>query len=98
MSIKYFAPEYYKEFECIGSACEASCCDYPWQITVDKKHYKKIKNAFSESTTAKIKLDKFIKKIKKSNDLIVTDFVYATTTQDSKGRCSFLNSEKLEIK
>lgn len=35
-------PKYMAEFGCIGSECEASCCSYPWKITVDAETHARI--------------------------------------------------------
>ena len=43
-------PEYYKQFQCIGGACEDTCCA-GWNITVDKptyQKYKKVKEIYYE--------------------------------------------------
>lgn len=37
---KVLSIDYYKDFECIGSKCEDSCCK-DWRITIDKKTYSK---------------------------------------------------------
>lgn len=40
--LKALVPEYLKDFTCIGSTCEETCCKN-WKITVDKETYKKYK-------------------------------------------------------
>jgi lysine-N-methylase len=37
-----FTPVFYKDFECIGSACENHCCHH-WSVTVDRETFKKYK-------------------------------------------------------
>lgn len=42
--MRYYYPDYFKDFVCIGGkACPDSCC-HIWQITVDKKTLRKYKN------------------------------------------------------
>ena len=58
---KYFQPEYVKNFQCKGQACDAYCCKN-WAITIDKKTYKKYshikpKSAAQEITRKIIKND-----------------------------------------
>ena len=46
--MEYLYPDYYGDFHCIASACEATCCA-GWQIAVDEKSlekYKKVKGSF----------------------------------------------------
>lgn len=38
------APRYLKQFQCTGSDCPDTCCA-GWTVTVDKTHYKKLRNA-----------------------------------------------------
>ena len=40
--LKALVPQYLKDFTCIGSNCEETCCKN-WKITVDKETYKKYK-------------------------------------------------------
>ena len=37
--MKYTTPTFYKEFKCIGGACEDSCCDN-WEIDLDDESLK----------------------------------------------------------
>ena len=78
-------PKYYQRFQCIGSACEDTCCGH-YRVNVDHKSMKfllyksKIKsdivNVFEATVTAE-------PKVKKS-------FVL-----DHNGKCPLLNEEKL---
>ena len=36
-----FIPEYYRQFQCIGGACEDTCCQ-GWTVDVDKTSYKRL--------------------------------------------------------
>lgn len=40
MRYKILKPQYFDKFKCIGSNCEDTCCK-GWDITIDKKTYKK---------------------------------------------------------
>ena len=37
-------PTFYNDFSCSGGDCKLNCCDYYWDIAIDKKTYKKYKN------------------------------------------------------
>ena len=37
--MRYTTPAFYREFKCIGGACEDSCCDY-WEIDLDDESLK----------------------------------------------------------
>ncbi|GAA0082205.1 MULTISPECIES: flagellin lysine-N-methylase [Clostridium] len=81
-------PEYVKSFNCIGSACEDSCC-IGWKVDLDKKTYlayKKIKNS---------ELKPIIKKMVNRKHNQKSDEAYGNIIMDSKGRCPFLNEKNL---
>jgi lysine-N-methylase len=40
---------YMTRFRCVGPACADSCCTGSWRITVDERHYKKLKAAMDGS-------------------------------------------------
>jgi len=94
MEMKLIAPTYFKKFKCIGSECEANCCDHPWKIDVNKIHYEKIKSDFSEKGKEKL-FDRVFKKQISNDSLIVTDATFGYIKQCSDGGCEFLNSDKL---
>lgn len=52
--VTVLAPLYFKNFECIGSSCEDTCCK-DWSISIDKKTYEKYR-----------KIDEIAKKSKKT--------------------------------
>ena len=39
----YTVPEYYNQFQCLASACPATCCA-GWQIVIDEKTQEKYRN------------------------------------------------------
>ena len=92
--MKILAAKYFKEFKCIASECEASCCDYPWTISVDQKHYKKIRKFYSNSKKDKEEFKKNISRIKMT-DISKEKLNYAKTNQSSSGTCNFLDNDKL---
>ncbi|MBE5923268.1 MAG: hypothetical protein E7271_02220 [Lachnospiraceae bacterium] len=62
--MKYTTPTFYKEFKCIGGACEDSCCDN-WEIDLDDeslKFYMSQKGEFGKRMKActKVKEKQFI--------------------------------------
>ncbi|WP_163193084.1 flagellin lysine-N-methylase [Clostridium thermarum] len=78
--MKIRVPDYFKEFKCIGSQCEDTCCA-GWEIVIDDKTYKKYKRVDGEF--GKRLRDKIIRKNGEN--------IFAL-----KGRnCEFLNERKL---
>ncbi|MFF2093253.1 flagellin lysine-N-methylase [Paenibacillus sp. NPDC058174] len=47
-TLTYLTPEYIKQFQCIGSACEDTCCSL-WEISIDKDTYEKYQNVADPS-------------------------------------------------
>lgn len=43
MEVTALKPDYYEKFKCIGSKCNISCCNYNWNIAIDKETYQKYK-------------------------------------------------------
>ncbi|MCT4663304.1 MAG: flagellin lysine-N-methylase [Tissierellales bacterium] len=81
-------PTYIKNFKCIGSACEDSCCE-GWRVDLDKKTYKKYKKI---KTGPLKKL--FEAKIKRYHGKY-TDKKFGKIDMDTKGRCPFLDGDNL---
>lgn len=75
----YKYPDYYKEFNCIGGKCEATCCA-GWEIVVDEESLEKYDDVKGE----------FGKRLR--NSINYTEEVFL---QDDKKRCAFLNNEDL---
>jgi lysine-N-methylase len=42
-------PQYMIDFQCIGGACEANCCNSDWKIYLDRKCYHQLKEALDHS-------------------------------------------------
>jgi len=81
-------PQYMKEFTCIGSACEDTCCN-GWKVSVDQNTYKKYKK------TSDLELKPLLEKniTRERSQPSVT--AYAKIKMDESGRCSFLSEENL---
>jgi lysine-N-methylase len=74
-------PTSYSNFQCIGAACEDTCCE-GWGVFVDKMTFQKYQTCSDSQLGAKLKELVTIKPV--GNDLM-----YATI-QSPGGRCSFL--------
>ncbi|WP_155274921.1 flagellin lysine-N-methylase [Clostridium novyi] len=85
---KMLTPLYTKEFKCIGSECEDSCC-IGWNITIDKNTFKNYKKVINKEF--KSKLEKYIKRNRHS----INQYDYARIKLLDNARCPFLNNEKL---
>lgn len=81
-------PKYMKEFTCIGSECEDSCC-IGWQVTLDRKTFKAYRN-LRDSQLSK-SLQQGMKRIK--ND--ASEENYGSFIMDQNGRCPMLNEQNL---
>ena len=77
-------PTYYKDFQCIGGACEASCCNRLWRIVIDKNTYTKYRN--SKDPIFREKVDSCVKRIRKTaGDRQYAEFVL----EKGSGKCPF---------
>lgn len=81
-------PQYLRQFSCIGSSCEDTCCA-GWTVTVDRKTYKKYSRVLDPQL--KPLLDKQIKRNRKN----VNDENYAKIEFTPEGSCSLLSPDKL---
>ncbi|WP_153980132.1 flagellin lysine-N-methylase [Paenibacillus xylanilyticus] len=82
-------PTYMKNFSCIGSACEDSCC-VGWRVTLDKKTFKNYKN-LKHPVLGK-KLNDSMKRIKNGTS---SDSQYAYFVMDDHKRCPMLEESGL---
>ncbi|OAB42940.1 flagellin lysine-N-methylase [Paenibacillus glacialis] len=80
-------PSYMQKFNCIGSACEDTCCA-GWQVTIDKNTYKKYNKVRSELKSA---LDNHVKRNRTSK----SSEDYAKIVLNSELSCPMLNDKKL---
>lgn len=80
-SMRYYYPDYFKDFKCVGGmACPDSCC-HIWQITVDRKtlkKYKTVKGPLGKRMAEKID--------PKTGDIC---------SHGDENRCEFLNDDNL---
>lgn len=83
------APTYFYEFQCIGSACEDTCCA-GWNISIDKKTYKSYKN--EKNILLK---DLFKKNIVRNKHTKHPEFDYGKFEMDSEHKCTMLTEDHL---
>lgn len=81
-------PEYLKQFACIGSRCEDSCC-VGWRVTVDEATYKKYTKVNDESLTP------LLTKQVTRNRSNPNPASYAKIKMKGNGHCPFLSEEML---
>ncbi|KAI3345916.1 hypothetical protein FDB55_06255 [Clostridium botulinum] len=81
-------PQYVKNFECIGSKCEDSCC-IGWMIGVDRKTYKKYKKLKNSELSFKIK-----RYISRNRSKFQGEHDYAKIKLENN-LCPFLDKNKL---
>jgi len=82
-------PEYMSRFNCIGGACEDSCC-HGWRVSVDKKTFLKYRSVKDKELQAM--LDQHIKRERKED--VKSDDAYARVGL-MNGRCPFLDAQSL---
>lgn len=81
-------PQYMRQFTCIGSDCEDSCC-IGWHVSIDKTTYKKY--AKVRDRELRLKLDKAIIR----NRASTSPETYAEIKFENSPRCPLLTEEKL---
>ena len=81
-------PTYYKEFQCIGSACEDTCCA-GWKVTVDKKTFQN----YRETNHPVMK--ELLKKNVTRNRSNSSTHDYARIRMNDKGACTLLDDQGL---
>nr|WP_317356888.1 flagellin lysine-N-methylase [uncultured Tyzzerella sp.] len=85
----FLQPTYYKDFQCSGSNCNLNCCNYNWNITIDKDTYLKYRNV-KEPKDFLEKLNKYVKRNRNSKGKLD----YAKLVQiDIKSTINFTNIE-----
>lgn len=89
MKTKYYqlTPQYMKNFKCIGSTCEDTCCS-GWNIPIDEKTYKKYKKI--KNLKYKKLISSSIKRVKS-----VTNGTIEKIVIEKDCSCPFLNEDKL---
>ncbi|KML23273.1 hypothetical protein VL10_12940 [Leclercia adecarboxylata] len=83
---KIITPTFYSRFKCSGPDCIDNCCKH-WNITIDKKTYKKYQNSQHEK----------IRTFAKNNIIMLSkgSSMYSRVRLDKTGTCPMLNEEKL---
>lgn len=81
-------PQYMRDFSCIGSACEDSCCS-GWKVTIDEDTYKKYNRVRDKDLTFILQ-----KKVTR-NRSNPSQKNYAKIKMEGDGSCPFLDTEKL---
>ncbi|KWX80522.1 hypothetical protein AMQ84_03540 [Paenibacillus riograndensis] len=82
MQKEYLTPQYIRQFQCTGAACEDTCCSL-WEITIDRSTYEKYKQIPDASLHEEI--NKNLVRNKKSIES------YASFKMNQKtGNCSML--------
>ncbi|MCR8844815.1 flagellin lysine-N-methylase [Paenibacillus sp. SC116] len=79
-------PSYMRKFECIGGACEDTCCS-GWSITLDKKSYKSYKKTKSKDLKSRMQ-----GKIEKTPEFLHSDRSYAYFKMDENERCPMITT------
>lgn len=90
MTVQYktLVPQYLKEFSCIGSAYEDTCCS-GWRINIDQTTYKKYKKVRDPKWRAQF--DQQVKRNRENPD----EDRYAYLELDEHKNCTFLSEERL---
>lgn len=81
-------PEYMKQFHCIGSTCEDSCC-VGWRVSIDKATYLKYKKTNNKE------LKPIFEKMVNRKHNKKSDESYGKIRMESDGRCPFLDENFL---
>lgn len=81
-------PEYFEDFECIGSDCEDTCC-HQWKIIVDRNTYRHYQ------TITDPELQPVIKEFLKPNTREQNAGNFGFIKLNSQQRCPFLSTENL---
>lgn len=86
---KVLAPDYLREFHCLGNACEDNCCVGYWKIFVDKGTWLKYRK-LPPSPLKKLMEKRIVRNRKQSNDEN-----YSKINFQGEYQCPFLNQERL---
>ncbi|MFT4412560.1 flagellin lysine-N-methylase [Fredinandcohnia humi] len=81
-------PHYFKNFSCIGSNCEDTCCS-GWRITIDKRTYERYQQL--EDGNLKASLKQYMRKIEEKP----SKEQFAELTLDTESYCPLLNKDRL---
>ena len=82
-------PQYMKQFHCIGSACEDSCC-VGWRVDIDHDTYKKYQEVRDEELAPLLD-----KNVTRNRSASKSEASYAKVKLVADSRCPFLDEEML---
>ena len=82
-------PTYFNEFQCIGGACEDTCCA-GWRIDIDQKTFKKYKKESNLNIKKELQ-----KNIKRNRSADVNEFNYGQFKMDDNNACTMLTRDGL---
>ncbi len=85
---KMLIPQYMNRFQCIGSACEDSCC-IGWRVTIDEETYKK----YRKVSAAELRMD-LDKKVTRNRSNPSAEN-YAKIKMENNAKCPFLTEASL---
>lgn len=81
-------PQYVRQFSCIGSECEDTCCQ-GWRVNIDEETYKKYQRV--RDLELKPLLKQGIGRVRSNANAQN----YGKIKMNSKGKCPFLSENKL---
>ncbi|NOZ38129.1 MAG: hypothetical protein GXP11_08725 [Gammaproteobacteria bacterium] len=91
MSLNYKTPDYFRDFECLGSDCPDTCCQH-WEVKLDRSHYHLLQEKMLQDETEKGLFENYID----VNEQPVTgDHDYAFIRMNNEGSCPMLSKNKL---
>lgn len=82
-------PDYYRKFQCLGTACEENCC-HGWLIGIEKATYRRYK----QNQHPQLK-PLFREAIKRLEDTHQSAVHYAEIRMNAEGVCPFLDEQRL---
>lgn len=88
MKREVLKPSYFDKFQCIGSACEDTCCA-GWKVSVDKESFNKYRKITSGPLAQELKTN--ISRERKTP----SDMAYGKIKMDQNGACTLLREDGL---
>ncbi len=91
MSLNYKTPDYFRNFQCLGSDCPDTCCQH-WEVKLDRAHYHLLKEKMSRSESEQELFESYIH----VNEQPVTgDHDYAFIRMNHEDCCPMLSNDAL---
>jgi lysine-N-methylase len=88
---EYIAPNYLARFQCIGAACEESCCT-GWQVAFDADHYQKLKRRMGGSPEERAEFEDKVHPVAEAQR---RPGQYALVVLDDRRDCTFFDCDRL---